>query len=102
MEEFRRKRLDQLVIFIQTKFRTYINRKRFLQMKQSQIIISRAWRTWRVSPNDIYLLLIAPIDNIYVYVFLFSRILFIYFISESLSLKIFTFNNYTQYTCINA
>lgn len=48
MEEFRRNRLNQLIVIIQTKFRSYIHRKRYLRLKQSQIIISRAWRTKQV------------------------------------------------------
>lgn len=49
MEEFRRNRLNELIVIIQTKFRCYIQRKRYLSLKRSQTIISRAWRAWRVS-----------------------------------------------------
>lgn len=49
LEEFRRNRLNELIVIIQTKFRSYIQRKRYLQLRESQIIISRAWRSWRVS-----------------------------------------------------
>lgn len=49
MEEFRRNRLNDLIVIIQTKFRSYVQRKRYLCLKNSQIIISRAWRAWRVS-----------------------------------------------------
>lgn len=49
MEEFRRCRLQDLAILIQKKFRSYSKRKHYLRLKQSQIIIARAWRTWRVS-----------------------------------------------------
>lgn len=49
LEEFRRNRLNHLIISIQTKFRSFVKRKKFLQMKRSQIIIARTWRTWRVS-----------------------------------------------------
>lgn len=49
LEEFRRNRLNHLMIIIQTRFRSFVKRKKFLQMKRSQIIIARTWRTWRVS-----------------------------------------------------
>lgn len=49
LEEFRRSRLDSLACLIQTKFRSYSKRKEFLSLRNSQIIISSAWRTWRVS-----------------------------------------------------
>lgn len=49
MEEFRRNRLNELIVIIQTKFRSYIQRKRFLQLKHSQIAIARRWRARRVS-----------------------------------------------------
>lgn len=49
MEEFRRNRLNELIVIIQTKFRSYIQRKRYLCLKNSQTVISRAWRAWRVS-----------------------------------------------------
>lgn len=48
LEELRRSRLDELALLIQTAFRCYSNRKRFLVMRRSQIVIARAWRTWRV------------------------------------------------------
>ncbi|XP_037052046.1 unconventional myosin-Ib [Bradysia coprophila] len=47
LEEFRRSRLDSLACLIQTKFRSYSKRKEFLSLRNSQIIISSAWRTWR-------------------------------------------------------
>lgn len=49
MEDFRRNRLNSLIVLIQTKVRSYLHRKRFLQLRRSQIIIARVWRTWRVS-----------------------------------------------------
>lgn len=49
LEELRKKRLDYLAIYIQKTFRCYSMRKHFLNLKRSQIIISSAWRTWRVS-----------------------------------------------------
>lgn len=49
LEQFRRERINELAILIQTKFRMYVARKHFLRMRQSQIIIASAWRTWRVS-----------------------------------------------------
>ncbi|XP_037911056.1 unconventional myosin-Ib isoform X2 [Hermetia illucens] len=47
LEEFRKGRLDDLAVLIQKTFRMYMKRKRFLQLRESQIIISSAWRTWR-------------------------------------------------------
>lgn len=55
LEEFRRNRLNQLMITIQTNVRSFLKRKKFLQMKRSQIIIARTWRTWRVSVDLIVL-----------------------------------------------
>lgn len=49
LEEFRRNRLNHLMIIIQTNVRSFLKRKKFLQIKRSQIIIARTWRTWRVS-----------------------------------------------------
>jgi len=49
LEEYRKARLDNLAILIQKQFRCYSKRKLYLKMKQSQIIISSAWRTWRVN-----------------------------------------------------
>lgn len=49
LEDFRKLRLDYLATFIQKTFRCYSIRKLYLKMKRSQIIISSAWRTWRVS-----------------------------------------------------
>lgn len=49
LEELRKDRLDELALMIQTTFRGFWHRKRFLKMRHSQMIISRAWRTWRVS-----------------------------------------------------
>lgn len=54
LEEFRKSRLDDLATLIQTQFRSYSKRKYFLKMKKSQIIISSAWRTWRVSFSLIF------------------------------------------------
>lgn len=48
LEECRKKRLDYLATLIQKTFRCYSARKHFLAMIESQIIISSAWRTWRV------------------------------------------------------
>lgn len=49
LEELRKDRLEELAVLIQTTFRCYWHRKRFLKMRHSQMIISSAWRTWRVS-----------------------------------------------------
>ncbi|XP_053945830.1 unconventional myosin-Ib isoform X2 [Anastrepha ludens] len=47
LEQFRRERINELAILIQTIFRMYLARKRFLRMRHSQIVIASAWRTWR-------------------------------------------------------
>ncbi|XP_020716294.1 unconventional myosin-Ia isoform X2 [Ceratitis capitata] len=47
LEQFRRERINELAILIQTNFRMYVARKRYLRMRQSQIVIASAWRTWR-------------------------------------------------------
>ncbi|XP_029406672.2 unconventional myosin-Ia isoform X2 [Bactrocera dorsalis] len=47
LEQFRRERINELAILIQTKFRMYVARKHFMRMRQSQIIIASAWRTWQ-------------------------------------------------------
>lgn len=49
LEQFRKVRLNDLAVLIQKTFRMYIKRKKFILMRESQIIISSAWRTWRVS-----------------------------------------------------
>lgn len=53
MEEFRRCRLQDLAVLIQTKYRSYWMRRRYLASRNSQIVIARAWRTWRVSETMI-------------------------------------------------
>lgn len=49
LEELRKERLDELAVMLQTKFRGFWHRKRFLKMRHSQMTIASAWRTWRVS-----------------------------------------------------
>ena len=49
LNEFRNHRLNSLATIIQKAFRRYSQRNHFLKMRRSQIIISSAWRTWRVS-----------------------------------------------------
>lgn len=49
LEELRKERLDELALLIQTTFRGYWHRKRFLKLRHSQTVIASAWRTWRVS-----------------------------------------------------
>lgn len=49
LEELRKDRLEELAVLIQTTFRGFWHRKRFLKMRRSQMIIASAWRTWRVS-----------------------------------------------------
>ncbi|KAJ9580439.1 hypothetical protein L9F63_024375, partial [Diploptera punctata] len=47
LEEFRRERLEDLAVLLQKVWRGYRQRKEFLLMKRSQIIIASAWRSWR-------------------------------------------------------
>ncbi|XP_070143249.1 unconventional myosin-Ia isoform X3 [Drosophila kikkawai] len=47
LEQFRRLRIGELAVLIQKMFRMYHARKRYQRMRQSQMIISSAWRTWR-------------------------------------------------------
>lgn len=49
LEQFRRLRISELAVLIQKMFRMYHAKKRYQRMRQSQMIISSAWRTWRVS-----------------------------------------------------
>lgn len=53
LEELRKDRLDELAVSIQTTFRGFWHRKRFLKMRHSQMIIASAWRTWRVSKIEL-------------------------------------------------
>lgn len=48
LEEFRRERLNYLVIIIQSTYRAHVKRKHFLQLKRSQVVIARTWRSWKV------------------------------------------------------
>nr|XP_018907050.1 PREDICTED: unconventional myosin-Ia isoform X2 [Bemisia tabaci] len=47
LEEFRRQRLEELAILVQKVWRGYHQRRNFLCMKRSQIIIASAWKSWR-------------------------------------------------------
>ncbi|KAH8271474.1 hypothetical protein KR018_012392 [Drosophila ironensis] len=47
LEQFRRLRISELAVLIQKMFRMYHARKRYQRMRESQMIISSAWRTWR-------------------------------------------------------
>lgn len=49
LNEFRNLRLNSLATLIQKTFRCYSQRSLFRRMKRSQMMISSAWRTWRVS-----------------------------------------------------
>lgn len=49
LNEFRNHRLNSLATLIQKTFRRHSQRNFFLKMRRSQIVISSAWRTWRVS-----------------------------------------------------
>lgn len=55
LNEFRNLRLNSLATLIQKTFRRYSQRIHFTKMKRSQMIISSAWRTWRVSRHFITL-----------------------------------------------
>lgn len=48
LNEFRNHRLNSLATLIQKTFRCYSQRLFFHKMRKSQIVISSAWRTWRV------------------------------------------------------
>lgn len=54
LEELRRTRLHDLATSIQKTFRGHATRKRFLRLRNSQIVIASAWRTWRVCYFIIY------------------------------------------------
>lgn len=54
LEELRKERMDHLATLIQTAFRCYSKRRRFLRMRRSQVIIASAWRTWRVRFDSIF------------------------------------------------
>uniref|UniRef100_A0ABK9N723 Myosin motor domain-containing protein n=1 Tax=Glossina morsitans morsitans TaxID=37546 RepID=A0ABK9N723_GLOMM len=47
LEQFRKGRINDLAILIQKTFRMYRLRKFYLCKRNSQIVISSAWRTWR-------------------------------------------------------
>ncbi|KAL9894764.1 myosin 95E isoform 1-T1 [Glossina fuscipes fuscipes] len=47
LEQFRKGRINDLAILIQKTFRMYRLRKLYLCKRNSQIVISSAWRTWR-------------------------------------------------------
>lgn len=49
LNEFRNLRLNSLATLIQKTFRCHSQRIHFQRMKRSQMMISSAWRTWRVS-----------------------------------------------------
>lgn len=49
LNEFRSLRLNSLATLIQKTFRCYSQRSHYQKMKRSQMMISSAWRTWRVS-----------------------------------------------------
>ncbi|XP_065371368.1 unconventional myosin-Ib [Calliphora vicina] len=47
LEQFRRGRMNELAVLIQTTFRMYKDRRLYLRMRESQIVIASTWRTWR-------------------------------------------------------
>lgn len=49
LNEFRNLRLHFLATLIQKTFRCHSQRRHFLAMRRSQMVISSAWLTWRVS-----------------------------------------------------
>lgn len=49
LEDFRKMRLHDLALLIQKRWRGFRQRKKYASMKNSQIIIASAWRSWRVS-----------------------------------------------------
>lgn len=48
LEEFRRQRLNDIAVIIQCIWKRYNQRKKFLIVRRSQIIIARTWRLYRV------------------------------------------------------
>lgn len=49
LEGFRRARLNDLACLVQTVWRGWVRRRRFVRLRHSQMVIASAWRTWRVS-----------------------------------------------------
>lgn len=48
LEEYRRQRLNDIATIIQSIWRKFSARKKFLRMRRSQIIIATAWRIYKV------------------------------------------------------
>jgi len=72
LNEFRNHRLNSLATIIQKAFRRYSQRNHFLKMRRSQIIISSAWRTWRVSKvHFLFILCFFPTFSLISLCFLF-------------------------------
>lgn len=59
LEDFRKMRLHDLALLIQKHWRGYRQRTKYQRMRNSQIIISSAWRSWRVINLFPYIVLIA-------------------------------------------
>ena len=51
LEEFRRAKIDDLAVIIQKTFRGYIGRKRWVKLRDSQIVISTFWKRWKDKSN---------------------------------------------------
>lgn len=49
LEGFRRARLNDLACLVQTVWRGWTQRRQFVRLRGSQLVIASAWRTWRVS-----------------------------------------------------
>lgn len=48
LEEYRRHRLHDIATIIQTVWRSYYQRKKFLKLRKSQIVLSAAWKMFKV------------------------------------------------------
>lgn len=48
LEEYRRQRLNDIAVIIQCIWKRYNERKKFLQLRRSQIMVARVWRSQRV------------------------------------------------------
>lgn len=54
LNEFRNLRLNSLATLIQKTYKCYSQKTHFQTMRKSQIIISNAWRAWRVSCLEVF------------------------------------------------
>lgn len=50
LEDFRKNRLHDLALLVQKCWRGHRQKTRYRKLRNSQMIIASAWRSWRVSP----------------------------------------------------